>query len=129
MPRSGTTLVEQILASHPQVHGAGELKQIQRMVLGIGKGPSQGPHSESMVSRVTPAQIQRQAANHLAFLRSLAPNALRVVDKMPDNFAHLELIWTLFPKRGSFTAGAIHRHLPILFRAKFSLDHLRDKFG
>ncbi|MBA4190347.1 MAG: hypothetical protein C0467_20360 [Planctomycetaceae bacterium] len=98
MPRSGTTLVEQIMASHPQVHGAGELKQIQRLVLDLGKVSGQGADAGGMMSRVTPAQIRRQAVNHLDHLRRLGGDAARVVDKMPDNFAHLEFIWTLFPR-------------------------------
>jgi Flp pilus assembly protein TadD len=98
MPRSGTTLVEQILASHPQVHGAGELRYIQRMVLNVPKGSSLGPE-EKLVSRISPAQIRRLADNHLDLLRSLAGrDVARVVDKMPDNFAHLDFIWTLFPR-------------------------------
>lgn len=94
MPRSGTTLVEQILASHPDVHGAGELKQIQRMVLRLSRRDKE---ERKLTLDVTPPHMRRLSQNHLDYLHRLAPNAKRVVDKMPDNFAHLEFIYTLFP--------------------------------
>ncbi len=72
MPRSGTTLVEHIAASHPAVHGAGEVNWI----------------AESDVS----------GGAYLERLRALAPGALRVIDKTPFNFLHLGKIATRFPR-------------------------------
>jgi tetratricopeptide (TPR) repeat protein len=95
MPRSGTTLVEQIIASHPQGHGAGELKQIQRMVTRMAKAMPGG--DQGMTQRVLPGHVRQQAISHLAHLQRLNPTAQRIVDKMPDNFAHLEFIWSLYP--------------------------------
>lgn len=98
MPRSGTTLVEQILASHPQVFGAGELRLARDSfeslpgVLGIANPACECPthyHAEA---------ISQVAARHLARLRQHAPTALRIVDKMPENTLYLGLLVTLFPQ-------------------------------
>lgn len=98
MPRSGTSLVEQILASHPSVFGAGELNDIGRAAHALGGvGPSgvvflPGP------GPVTRAGVERIERDYLGTLRRLAPNATRVTDKMPTNFLHLGLIAAAFPK-------------------------------
>ena len=84
MPRSGTTLAEQILASHPQVYGAGEL-------------PYWNTAAERHAASV-PADLPRLAADYLALLRELSPGALRVVDKMPANFLYLGLIHAALPE-------------------------------
>ena len=73
MPRSGTTLVEQILASHPQVHGAGELKVLRDIadtVQGVGAGHI--PYPE-FVPALDPAGMREVGARYLAALRKLAP--------------------------------------------------------
>lgn len=87
MPRSGTTLVEQILASHPQVAGAGELRfwnERSRSVLAPG-------------STLTPAIVQGLADDYLALLRGVSPLAARVTDKMPFNFFWIGLVRLAFP--------------------------------
>jgi tetratricopeptide (TPR) repeat protein len=85
MPRSGTTLVEQILAQHPEVYGAGELKDVGRIA--------------SRLPEILDAATTRDlAAAHLRRLTQLGGPAARVTDKMPENFLHLGLIATLFPK-------------------------------
>jgi tetratricopeptide (TPR) repeat protein len=98
LPRSGTTLTEQILASHPQVFGAGELDAIKQAFDSLPR---------LMPGRATPfeclAELDRSAAgllaaNHLAHLDRLNAPALHVVDKMPDNYLYLGLIATLFPR-------------------------------
>ena len=98
LPRSGTTLVEQILASHPQVHGHGELVYFQQLTQAL---PEQlgghEPYPECM--RALDAETaQRIAAAHLARLERDAGTALRSVDKLPDNFSRLGLIVLLFPR-------------------------------
>ena len=97
MPRSGTTLVEQILASHPQVHGAGELKYIQRAVLSLPKASSSGD-GKTFTTKVNAQLIRKLAESHLQLLKEFGGDAVRVTDKMPDNFAHLDFIYALFPK-------------------------------
>jgi tetratricopeptide (TPR) repeat protein len=97
MPRSGTTLVEQILASHPRCAGAGELKEISSIQSDLPRllnGPEKYPACVANLSRDT---IWRQAEHYLQRLREADPQALRVSDKMPQNYTALGLIAVLFP--------------------------------
>lgn len=98
MPRSGTTLTEQICASHPNVHGAGELSKLRRVANGIGIKDSSDTTLVKSVATITPELIKTLAAEHLVYLRERAPDALRIVDKMPHNFELIGLIGILFPK-------------------------------
>ena len=89
MPRSGTTLTEQIVSSHPQVVGGDELE------FWLRRGPDwehNGPDG------LTPPAIGRLAADYRAVLRRIAPDAARVTDKMPHNFMWIGLIHLVFPK-------------------------------
>ncbi len=86
MPRSGTTLVEQILSSHPDACGAGELT----FWGGRDKGLRAGNYLR--------AEVKAAAVDYLALLRSFSSTALRVTDKMPLNFLHLGLIHVAFPQ-------------------------------
>ncbi|MFM7087766.1 MAG: sulfotransferase [Cyanobium sp.] len=101
MPRSGTTLTEQILASHSQVHGAGELGQIGEQIarmeawelkLGSGLG------YPACLQDLTAAECRRYAAAMLERLQAHAPGAQRIIDKLPHNFEHIGLIRLLFPR-------------------------------
>ncbi len=92
MPRSGTTLTEQILASHALVAGAGELPDIGRMAAMLG-ADSVAP---SMAWR-DPTAARREAEAYLALLQKLGGDAARVTDKMPDNIVWLGLIARLYP--------------------------------
>lgn len=96
MPRSGTTLTEQILASHPAVHGAGELEKLRRVANAIGLKSSADDLSKP-VNSLTPELTKTLAEEHLSYLRERAPAALRVVDKQPHNFELIGLIALLFP--------------------------------
>lgn len=96
MPRSGTSLVEQILASHPQVFGAGELPDIGQLVLSASPIIKAGPYPDCMVS-ATPDQINKFSGEHLATLRELGGLNTRVTDRMAGNFQHVGLIRQLFP--------------------------------
>jgi tetratricopeptide (TPR) repeat protein len=97
MPRSGTSLVEQILASHPQIHGAGELHDVPR--IGPRLAALQGKGDDpSFLARVEAADIRAAAAVHLARLAQLGGTAVRVIDKLPANVFHLGLIAVLFPR-------------------------------
>jgi len=95
MPRSGTTLVEQIVASHPEAHGAGELKHINAKITGIEKALNR-PYPECM-EIATPEILGKTANEYLELLRRANPNAVRITDKMPHNFLHLGLISLLLP--------------------------------
>ncbi len=92
MPRSGTTLVHQIAASHPQVHGAGELIEIGHIVRILG-----GTDVKSAAGAWNRDAIKREAVRHFQHLRSLDDTALRILDKMPANVHWLGLICLLYP--------------------------------
>jgi tetratricopeptide (TPR) repeat protein len=90
MPRSGTTLVEQILASHPQVHGAGELGALRLAVENEGAFPeSAGNLSPEMLGRIGRDYLERTVP--------LADGKDRLVDKMPANFLYAGLIALSLP--------------------------------
>lgn len=98
MPRSGTSLVEQILASHPAVHGAGELDLIKRVVLGA----MDMLHGSDVRYPQCLDGLSIDSANGLAQLyleplASLNRRASMIVDKMPLNFMYLGLISLLLP--------------------------------
>jgi tetratricopeptide (TPR) repeat protein len=99
LPRSGTTLIEQILASHRQVFGAGELtlaRQDFEAIPGL-VGRNDLPAAEC-IGLMTDDVIQQLAARHDRLLDELDHgDAARIVDKMPDNYVHLGLIAALFP--------------------------------
>jgi tetratricopeptide (TPR) repeat protein len=96
MPRSGTTLAEQILASHPRVHGAGELPDIERLVQGLPE--RLGGDYPACLERLDAAAARARAEGHVSRLRQLGGPAARVADKMPSNFLHLGLLAVLFPR-------------------------------
>ena len=95
LPRSGTTLIEQILASHCQVFGAGEIKLVSDTMAALGE---QGADPIEGLRQLNRQTALRLAARHLERLRELSRTALRVVDKMPDNYLYLGLLASLFPR-------------------------------
>jgi tetratricopeptide (TPR) repeat protein len=90
MPRSGTSLTEQILASHPAVFGAGEVRFWDGAFVACEKA---GLGSES-----TASLIPDMAGHYLECVTPLCGGALRVVDKMPANFLYAGLIHAAFPR-------------------------------
>ncbi|TPI41601.1 tetratricopeptide repeat protein [Mesorhizobium sp. B3-1-9] len=98
MPRSGTTLTEQILASHPDVYGAGELAKLGRVANAIGLKPSFAGKLNGIVDSITLELSKTLAREHLSYLAERSGTALRIVDKMPHNFELIGLISLLFPK-------------------------------
>jgi tetratricopeptide (TPR) repeat protein len=97
MPRSGTTLVEQICASHPDVHGAGELSKLRRVANAIGLTDPAAGRLERSIGEITAERARKLADEHLAYLRERSSLAVRIVDKMPHNFELVGLIGLLFP--------------------------------
>jgi len=89
MPRSGTTLIEQIIASHPQAFGAGELvfwaSQTDEEIATL-----QADHPPALTTKLATAYEQ--------LLQQLSADATRVVDKLPHNFLRLGLISAIFPR-------------------------------
>jgi hypothetical protein len=94
MPRSGTTLVEQICASHSQVVGAGELRAMQMMARLIGTHN----HGRDHVGEWDADFSRGQADRHANALAQVADGAIRVVDKTPLNLMRLGLICSMYPK-------------------------------
>lgn len=97
MPRSGTTLVEQILDSHPDVHGAGELVLLEETLRTVTAHSRSRHGYPACLEDASESALAAAAASHLEKLREYAPQASRIVDKMPHNFKYLGLIELLFP--------------------------------
>lgn len=102
MPRSGTTLVEQILASHADIAAGGELtafhEATRQSLAEAGLAPRDGQAGRFRVdegARLDPARLGRA---YLDRVRHLAAGKARLVDKMPDNFQNLGLIALALPK-------------------------------
>ena len=107
MPRSGTTLVEQILSAHPLVHGAGELRLMLELASSL-KQDSTTTETKSHAQRVAnlnQQQVHEVAQQQLEQMHKLQPQARHVVDKLPGNYFRLGLIRLLFPR-----AIIIHCH-------------------
>ena len=97
MPRSGTSLVEQILASHPRVHGAGELAEIGRLAHHFPETLVTDKSYPRILESFNRKTLDQCADQYLDYLNALDADALRVTDKMPGNFYYLGLIELLFP--------------------------------
>jgi tetratricopeptide (TPR) repeat protein len=89
MPRSGTTLVEQILASDPDVFGAGELTIVPDL---IADGEKNYPRGE-----LSDHALRRFGREYVKKLEALAPGAKHITDKLPANFRHIGLIHLALP--------------------------------
>jgi hypothetical protein len=98
MMRSGTSLVEQILASHPQVHGHGELEFLREIVRTLPERLSTSEPYPECVASLDAMTARSLAEDHLARLERDAGEAIRSIDKMPHNFARLGLLTLLFPR-------------------------------
>jgi tetratricopeptide (TPR) repeat protein len=104
MPRSGTTLVEQIVSMHPEVGAGGELhfwNQRGSEWHGSVAARNETPFvpTENLVSEVVAKEfLAKAAADYLGVLRAIAPTAARVTDKMPFNFLWAGLIHVAFPR-------------------------------
>ena len=95
MPRSGTTLAEQILAAHPQAHGCGELTGIVAIAEAVA--PDTGMRWPQDLANVPAVWWRERAQRYLALAARGAPvDARRLIDKMPYNFLHVGLIAMLF---------------------------------
>jgi tetratricopeptide (TPR) repeat protein len=97
MPRSGSTLVEQILASHPDVYGAGEVKYLSRGLSQLRDRFPSLPKYPAMISKVTPAQLGIVGKGYLDALSNGAGDAKRITDKLLTNYFFVGLINLIFP--------------------------------
>jgi Sulfotransferase family len=94
MPRSGTTLVEQIVSVHPEVGAGGELNFWNERGAAWHSASPDGNETPSVVSQF----LAKAAKDYLGILRAIAPKAARVTDKMPFNFLWAGLIHVAFPR-------------------------------
>ncbi|MHC4766775.1 MAG: tetratricopeptide repeat-containing sulfotransferase family protein [Planctomycetota bacterium] len=97
MPRSGTTLVEQIIDAHPLAHGAGELNDLEAMAGGLQAELQSTEPYPQCAADLEPDDVARLSGRYLDHLRKTAPSAHRVVNKSLLNLKHLGLIAALFP--------------------------------
>jgi Flp pilus assembly protein TadD len=96
MPRSGTSLIEQIMASHSQVHGAGELNDFGRLVDELAA--RHGGAFPEFVPELEPSELQRLGQEYLDVIGPLAGQARFVTDKMPGNLPFAGMIHLALPR-------------------------------
>ena len=100
LPRAGSTLLEQILASHSQVEGTLELPDILRMVADLqGRDPDQAnPPYPAVLADMDAAALRRLGQKYLDDTRIYRTDKPRYIDKMPNNFRHVGLMHLILPK-------------------------------
>lgn len=96
MPRSGTTLVEQILSSHPLVQGGGELYTLDNVVKKLYPHVNMGAPRGQRLAGITPDLRRQSGAEYLNLVPSLKGKQQYLTDKMPQNFLHVGWIRLLF---------------------------------
>lgn len=99
MPRSGTSLIEQILSTYPGVYGAGEVADLSDVVHSVGTKTSGQLNSYPEAADLLSADDFRcLGKTYLERLWRLAPDAERITDKMPANFLHIGMIHLMLPQ-------------------------------
>jgi tetratricopeptide (TPR) repeat protein len=96
MPRSGSTLVEQILASHARIFGAGELRYLSEATKSF-RGRDVSGFFPEVAASMSAEQLRAFGDGYVRYIRSLAPAADRITDKMPANFRFIGLIRMALP--------------------------------
>ena len=99
LPRSGSTLIEQILSSHSQVEGTQELPDVQRIVLDLqGRDPDpDDPRYPGVLADLSRADVATLGERYLADTRVYRTDRPYFIDKMPNNFRHIGLIALMLP--------------------------------
>jgi tetratricopeptide (TPR) repeat protein len=97
MPRSGTTLVEQIIHAHPQAFGAGELPDIDNIARALTTETASIYPYPAAAADLSAETATRLGAMYLERLRELGGAASRIANKMPHDYQHVGLIWQLLP--------------------------------
>jgi tetratricopeptide (TPR) repeat protein len=97
MPRSGSTLVEQVLASHPMVFGAGERSELGEIVQRFVYSASGGLPNLELLLTLDAAKLRAIGSDYVAAMHALAPDAPRITDKLLGNFVRVGLIHLILP--------------------------------
>lgn len=98
MPRCGSTLVERIIAAHPQAHSAGEFAGLTRLVSDLSITISSDTAFPHNVLDLEKSDVDPLARGYIDELRAVAPKAVRIVDKYLGNVLYLALVEALFPQ-------------------------------
>lgn len=99
LPRSGTTLIEQVLASHPAIHGVGEVALVRHSFEALAETSALGTEPLKALPLLDATTLRELARRHEERLLGLdGGRAIRVIDKMPENYLYLGLIALLFPR-------------------------------
>lgn len=98
MPRSGTTLIEQVIASHPMVHGAGEVGLFEHVVSGVRGAEGQTVPYPERLATLNSEALRQIGSRYIDGLCTLAPGAERVTDKTLSNYLHVGLIHLVLPE-------------------------------
>ncbi len=98
MPRSGSTLLEQVLTSHPMIAGVGESSVLSNMMRDLKLPEHDGPALARMTKGLTQKDSEILAQRYLSEMRKAAPKAQRIVDKKLHNFELLGVFARMFPK-------------------------------
>jgi tetratricopeptide (TPR) repeat protein len=96
LPRSGSTLIEQILASHSHVEGTQELSDVQRIIVGMGRLGMREKYP-GLLAELTPEDFHGLGERYLTGTRPYRGQKAFFIDKMPNNFRHLGLIHLMLP--------------------------------
>jgi tetratricopeptide (TPR) repeat protein len=99
LPRAGSTLIDQILASHSRVEGTQELSDVQRIVLGLqGRDPDlDNPRYPAVLASMKPELFLQLGEKYLADTRVYRTGKPHFIDKMPNNFRHIGLVHLMLP--------------------------------
>ncbi len=98
LPRSGSTLLEQVLASHPMVEGTAELPYVGRLATSLKRSHAGGPGYPEAMGKIAPANVAALGAQYLELARMhRRAQAPRFIDKMPNNFPNVGLIAAMLP--------------------------------
>lgn len=97
MPRSGTSLIEQIISSHSLAGGAGELLYIAEIANMIGAEINHKPTFPANINKASVSQLETHAASYMQKISDICKGKSVITDKMPHNFIYIGLIQMLFP--------------------------------
>lgn len=97
MPRSGSTLVEQVIHAHPQAYGGGETTLLHNALVQLPAQLGEGHSYPACVAELKQADVDRVATSYLQSLKAMAPTAARITNKHLLNYLNLGAVSVLFP--------------------------------